>query len=177
MDLTEQQSQGPGILLIFSPCFLLYKKQFSPDFVSQNFALTFCLFITYICSYSLNLVISELYVVDSFLFLIVKERLIFIISYSLFLLLLAYTYILLYTSSWYFFFLCMRYDYESIIRTYLVSCILWLFPSSYSATGRTSDGDWGACSGAQSSVICQSQSETQRTTRNQHVYRELTSIN
>ena len=79
MDLTEQ-CQGPGILLIFSPCFLLHKKQFSSDFSSQNFALTLCLFITYICSYSLNLVISELYVVDSFLFLIVKERLIFIIS-------------------------------------------------------------------------------------------------
>ena len=169
MDLTEQ-CQGPGILLIFSPCFLLYKKQFSPEFVSQNFALTFCLFITYICSYSLNLVISELYVVDSFFFLIVKERLIFIISLTFFIGLYIYT------SSWYFF-LCMRYDYESIIRTYLVSCILWLFQSSYSATGRTSDGDWGACSGAQSSVICQSQSETQRTTRNQHVYRELTSIN
>ena len=79
MDLTEQYP-GPGILIIFSPCFLLYKKQFSPDFVSQNFALTFCLFITYICSYSLNLVISELYVADSFFFLIVKERTIVIIS-------------------------------------------------------------------------------------------------
>ena len=86
MDLTEQ-CQGPGILLIFSPCFLLHKKQFSSDFSSQNFALTLCLFITYICSYSLNLVISELYVVDSFLFLIVKERLIFIISLTF---LLAY---------------------------------------------------------------------------------------
>ena len=86
MDLTEQQYQGPGILLIFSPCFLLYKKQFSPDFVSQNFALTFCLFITYICSYSLNLVISELYVADSFFFLIVKERLIFYISLTFLLL-------------------------------------------------------------------------------------------
>ena len=86
MDLTEQ-CQGPGILLIFSPCFLLHKKQFSSDFSSQNFALTLCLFITYSCSYSLNLVISELYVVDSFLFLIVKERLIFIISLTF---LLAY---------------------------------------------------------------------------------------
>ena len=79
MELTEQ-CQGPGFLVIFSPCFLLYKKQFSPEFVSQNFALTFFLFITYICSYSLNLVISELYVADSFFFLIVKERLIFIIA-------------------------------------------------------------------------------------------------
>ena len=90
MDLTEP-CQGPGILLIFSPCFLLYKKQFSPDFVSQNLALTLCLFITYICSYSLNLVISELYVADSFFFLIVKERLIFIISLTF--LLAIYIYI------------------------------------------------------------------------------------
>ena len=169
MDLTEP-CQGPGILLIFSPCFLLYKKQFSPDFVSQNLALTLCLFITYICSYSLNLVISELYVADSFFFLIVKERLIFIISLTF---LLAYIYIHQADTS----FLCMQYDCESIIRTYLVSCILWLFQSSYSATGRTSDGDLGACLVAQSSVICHSQSETQRTTRNQHVYRELTAIN
>ena len=90
MDLTEP-CQGPGILLIFSPCFLLYKKQFSQDFVSQNLALTLCLFITYICSYSLNLVISELYVADSFFFLIVKERLIFIISLT-FLLAYIHTY-------------------------------------------------------------------------------------
>ena len=91
MELTEQ-SQGPAILIIFAPCFLLYKKQFSPDFVSQNFALTCCLFITYICSYSLNLVISELYVVDSFLFLIVKERLMVIISLTFFIDLYLYIY-------------------------------------------------------------------------------------
>ena len=106
MDLTEQ-CQGPGILLIFSPCFLLHKKQFSSDFSSQNFALTLCLFITYICSYSLNLVISELYVVDSFLFLIVKERLIFIISLTF---LLAY--------------ILMNQDYTTIVVVLVIPTII-----------------------------------------------------
>ena len=78
-------------------------------------------------------------------------------------------------SSWYFS-LCMQYDYESIIRTYLVSCIWWLFQSSYSATGRTSDGVWGASSVAQYSVICHSQPGRERTTLNQHQHTELTSI-
>ena len=72
--------EGPGALILFSPCFMLQKKPFPSVFVSQNLSLTFCLFVTYISCYSLNLVISELYVVDSFLFIIVKERLMFIIS-------------------------------------------------------------------------------------------------
>ena len=169
MELTEQ-SQGPAILIIFAPCFLLYKKQFSPDFVSQNFALTICLFITYICSYSLNLVISELYVVDSFLFLIVKERLMVMISLTFFIDWYLYIHICTYIKQY--FSLCMRSDYESIIRTYLVSCILWLFQSSYSPTGRTLDEVWGASSGAPSSVICHRQWGPGRTTLNQHQQRD-----
>ena len=74
------------------------------------------------------------------------------------------------------FFVFVWDDYESIIRTYLVSCILWLFQSSYSATGRTSDGVWGASSVAPSSVICHSQPGRERTTLNQHKHTELTSI-
>ena len=84
------------------------------------------------------------------------------------------SYIISYTSSCYFF-LCMRSDYESIIRTYLVSCILWLFQSSSSPTGRTLDGGWGASSAAPSSVICHQQSGTGRTSLNQDLYRETNS--
>ena len=76
--------QGPGVLILVSPWmvrefFTSKKKPFSSEFVAKNLSLTFCLFVTYICCYSLNLLISELYVVDSFFFLIVKERLIFIL--------------------------------------------------------------------------------------------------
>ena len=81
-----------------------------------------------------------------------------------------FTYVCTYIKQY--FSLCMRSDYESIIRTYLVSCILWLFQSSYSPTGRTLDEVWGASSGAPSSVICHRQWGPGRTTLNQHQQRE-----